>query len=126
MQSVRWSRSAKLTHASRAADFRGAPTTAFARSVEDPVARHDARECGTFMCARMPAAATAYIQAGCVGSFADFVDAFDASVSTAAVTASLASAGAAPAAASNAVVAAAAAVATTVGAAVGFVFARQR
>lgn len=43
------------------------------RTVEDPVARHDANECGRYLCPRYADFATAYLQAGCKTSFKDFV-----------------------------------------------------
>ncbi len=35
------------------------------RTVEDPVARHDARQCGTYLCKKYADVATAYLESGC-------------------------------------------------------------
>ncbi len=40
-----------------------------AKTIEDPVARHDAQQCGIYLCRSLPTLATEYIQSGCVGSF---------------------------------------------------------
>jgi hypothetical protein len=44
-----------------------------ARSVQDPVARHDARQCGTYLCPRFADSATSYLESGCKTSFKDFL-----------------------------------------------------
>ncbi len=41
--------------------------------IEDPVARHDSKECGTYLCSKIPTLATQYIQSGCIGEFTDFI-----------------------------------------------------
>jgi hypothetical protein len=43
------------------------------KSIEDPVARHDANQCGTYLCSSMPTYATQYLQSGCEGQFIDFI-----------------------------------------------------
>lgn len=47
--------------------------TATARSVQDPVARHDAKQCGTYLCPRFADAATSYLESGCKTSFKEFL-----------------------------------------------------
>lgn len=43
------------------------------KSIEDPVARHDANECGTYLCPSMSLYATKYLQSGCETEFQIFV-----------------------------------------------------
>jgi hypothetical protein len=43
------------------------------KSIEDPVARHDANQCGTYLCSSIPTYATQYLQSGCQGQFIDFI-----------------------------------------------------
>lgn len=43
------------------------------KSIEDPVAKHDANQCATYLCGSMPVYATKYLQSGCNGQFSDFV-----------------------------------------------------
>ncbi len=43
------------------------------KTIEDPVARHDAKQCGTYLCSRLPDLATSYIQSGCTGKFTDYI-----------------------------------------------------
>jgi hypothetical protein len=43
------------------------------KSIEDPVARHDANQCGTYLCASMPSYTTEYLQSGCIGEFQEYV-----------------------------------------------------
>ncbi len=43
------------------------------KSIIDPVARHDARQCGTYLCNSMPDYATAYLEEGCNGEFSAFL-----------------------------------------------------
>ena len=45
------------------------------KSIQDPVARHDAKQCGTYLCPRFAEAATAYLESGCRTSFKDFLGA---------------------------------------------------
>ncbi len=45
----------------------------FGKTIEDPVARHDAKQCGTYLCSGLPTLATQYIQSGCVGQFSNYI-----------------------------------------------------
>jgi hypothetical protein len=48
-------------------------TIALGKSIQDPVARHDAKECGTYLCPSIPTYATAYLQSGCYGEFQEYI-----------------------------------------------------
>ncbi len=48
-------------------------TSILGKSIEDPVARHDANQCGTYLCPSMPAYATEYLQSGCEGEFQEYM-----------------------------------------------------
>lgn len=43
------------------------------KTIEDPVARHDAKQCGIYLCSKLPDMATSYIQSGCMGSFSEHI-----------------------------------------------------
>ncbi len=45
----------------------------YAKTIEDPVAKHDAAQCATYLCKSLPSYATEYIQSGCVGKFYDYI-----------------------------------------------------
>ncbi len=45
----------------------------FAKTIEDPVARHDAQQCGIYLCRSLPVLAKEYIQSGCIGSFYEHI-----------------------------------------------------
>ena len=45
----------------------------YCKSIEDPVARHDAKQCGTYLCSGLPTLASQYIQSGCIGHFSDYI-----------------------------------------------------
>lgn len=42
------------------------------KRIKDPVVRHDAKQCGQYMCPAYPNAAEKYILDGCSGDFAEF------------------------------------------------------
>lgn len=44
-----------------------------AKSIEDPSARHDAKECAQYMCPAYPNAAEKFIGQGCEGDFESFI-----------------------------------------------------
>lgn len=46
----------------------------FSKSIEDPVAKHDANQCGTYLCPTIPSYATRYLQSGCNGEFKDYIE----------------------------------------------------
>ncbi len=50
------------------------PLFIYGKSIEDPVARHDANQCATYLCPSMPEYATTYLQEGCVGRFKDYME----------------------------------------------------
>ncbi len=45
----------------------------YCKSIEDPVSRHDAKQCGTYLCSGLPILASKYIQSGCIGQFSDYI-----------------------------------------------------
>ncbi len=45
----------------------------YSKTIEDPVARHDAKQCGTYLCSSLPTLASQYLQSGCVGHFYDYI-----------------------------------------------------
>lgn len=45
----------------------------FSKEFEAPVARHDADNCGVYLCPSLPDHATSYIQEGCYGDFKEWV-----------------------------------------------------
>ncbi len=44
------------------------------KQIEDPVARHDANMCGTYLCPGLPDLASKYIQSGCEKEFREFLN----------------------------------------------------
>ena len=48
-------------------------TSVVGKSIEDPVARHDAKECGVYLCPSIPTYATTYLQNGCNGEFQEYI-----------------------------------------------------
>ncbi len=47
--------------------------TVFSRSIEDPVAKHDSKQCAVYLCKEHPDMATEYLNSGCEGDFGDFI-----------------------------------------------------
>ncbi len=45
-----------------------------AKTIEDPVAKHDAKQCAIYLCSRLPDIATSYIESGCLGNFKDYIN----------------------------------------------------
>lgn len=45
----------------------------YAKTIEDPIAKHDASQCGIYLCKSLPSYATEYIQSGCLDNFNDYL-----------------------------------------------------
>ncbi len=45
-----------------------------AKQIQDPVARHDANMCGTYLCPGLPDLATKYLESGCEEEFKIFLN----------------------------------------------------
>ncbi len=45
-----------------------------AKTIEDPVAKHDINECSNYLCSSYSSLASEYIATGCIGSFDNYVD----------------------------------------------------
>ncbi len=46
----------------------------YSKQIEDPVARHDANMCGTYLCPGLPDLASKYIMSGCEKEFSEFIN----------------------------------------------------